>query len=128
MSVAGIEPYDRGDTKVHQLELSLWNEVIAINLTGMFLTCKHAIRAMLKTGCGSLIITGSSSGLFGHCLGQTAYSASNAGCHGLVRILVNEYSRTSIRANCVVPGFINTPINAAYIASASSLEFLFYVK
>ncbi len=122
VGVAGIEPYDRGDTKCHELELSVWDEVIGINLTGMFLTCKHAIREMLKVGGGSLIITGSPTGLFGHGLGETAYSASKAGCHGLVRILANEYARDNIRVNCVIPGFIDTPINAAFIAAAPSLD------
>lgn len=122
VGVAGIEPHDRGDAKCHELELSVWNEVIAINQTGMFLTCKHAIREMLKVGGGSLIITGSPTGLYGHVLGETAYSSSKAGCHGLVRVLANAYARDNIRVNCVIPGFIDTPINAAFIAAAPSLD------
>jgi NAD(P)-dependent dehydrogenase (short-subunit alcohol dehydrogenase family) len=88
----------------------------------MFLTCKHAIREMLKVGGGSLVITGSPTGLYGHGLGETAYSSSKAGCHGLVRVLANEYARDNIRVNCVIPGFIDTPINTAFIEAASSME------
>ena len=122
VGVAGIEPYDRGDTKCHELELSVWDEVIGINLTGMFLTCKYAIREMLKVGGGSLIITGSPCGRIGHCLGETAYSASKAGTHGLVRTLANEYARDNIRVNCVIPGFIDTPMNKIFIEQAPSLD------
>jgi NAD(P)-dependent dehydrogenase (short-subunit alcohol dehydrogenase family) len=122
VGVAGIEPYDRGDTKCHELELSVWDEVIGINLTGMFLTCKYAIREMLKVGGGSLIITGSPCGGMGHCLGETAYSASKAGTHGLVRTLANDYARDNIRVNCVIPGFIDTPMNKVFIEQAPSLE------
>jgi len=66
VAVAGIELYQQGDTRVDQLELEVWQKIIAINLTGMFLSCKHAVRAMLKGGKGgSVIITGSPTGIYG---------------------------------------------------------------
>jgi NAD(P)-dependent dehydrogenase (short-subunit alcohol dehydrogenase family) len=105
VGVAGIEPYDRGDGRVHEISMELWSEVIATNLTGMFLTSKHAIRAMLASEGGSLVLTGSPPGLVGSGSFETGYSASKAGVHGLV-----------------VPGFIDTPINAAFIAEAASIE------
>jgi 3-oxoacyl-[acyl-carrier protein] reductase len=117
VAVAGIEPWDRGDAAVDQLDLSVWREVIDVNLTGMFLTCKHAIRAMLETGGGSLVVTGSPTGLYGSALGQHAYSASKAGCHGLARVMAHEYARRGIRVNCVIPGFIDTPISAGVFAN-----------
>ena len=99
VAVAGIEPWDRGDAAVDELELSVWRDVIGVNLTGMFLTCKHAIRAMLETGGGSLVVTGSPTGMYGGALGQHAYSASKAACHGLARVMANEYARMGIRVN-----------------------------
>jgi len=113
IGVAGIEPWLKGDGRVHELPLENWQRIIDINFTGMFLTCKHGVRAMLAGGGGSVIITGSPTGLYGGALDEDAYSASKAGCHGLVRIMANEYARDGIRVNCIVPGFIDTAVNAA---------------
>jgi NAD(P)-dependent dehydrogenase (short-subunit alcohol dehydrogenase family) len=88
----------------------------------MFLSCKHAVRAMLKGGTGgSVVITGSPTGLYGHALGEHAYSASKAGCHGLVRVMANEYAPDSIRVNCVIPGFIDTFVNEPVFADPQAL-------
>lgn len=115
VAVAGIERFEQGDDRVDRLELSVWREIIDNNLTGTFLTSKHAIRAMLSTGRGSLVITGSPTGSYGLALGEDAYSASKAGCHGLARVMANEYAAEGIRVNCVIPGVIDTPINAKWM-------------
>jgi NAD(P)-dependent dehydrogenase (short-subunit alcohol dehydrogenase family) len=111
-AVAGIEPGGAGDGRIHDVPLDTWRRTLDINLTGMFLSCKHAIRAMLGTGSGSIIITGSPCGMTGLCSDEAAYSASKAGAHGLVRPLATAYAADRIRVNGVIPGFIDTPINA----------------
>ena len=73
------------DARAHELDIEVWNTTIAVNLTGVFLTCKHGIRAMLGSGGGSVICTGSPTGLFGRAPGFDAYSASKAGVIGLAR-------------------------------------------
>jgi NAD(P)-dependent dehydrogenase (short-subunit alcohol dehydrogenase family) len=115
IGVAGIELYAEGDTNVHELELDVWQRTMDTNLTGMFLTLKHGIAALLRSGGGAAIVTGSPTGLFGFAAGETAYSASKAGCHGLARVCATEYASEGIRVNVVVPGFIDTPLNRPFL-------------
>ena len=69
------------DDRADRLELAVWQRTIDINLTGIFLTCKHGIRALLASGGGSVVCTCSPTGLFGCAPGFDAYSMSG----GLVR-------------------------------------------
>jgi NAD(P)-dependent dehydrogenase (short-subunit alcohol dehydrogenase family) len=115
IGVAGIELYAEGDTNVHELELAVWQRTMDTNLTGMFLTLKHGIKALLDSGGGAVVVTGSPTGLFGFAAGETAYSASKAGCHGLARVCATEYAAQGIRVNVVVPGFIDTPLNHPFM-------------
>lgn len=127
-AVAGVEPFGlpsgQGDDRVDRLPLSVWQHVIDINLTGMFLSCKYALQAMLAVGGGAIVVTGSPTGLYGFALGEDAYSASKSGCHGLARVMANEYARDNIRVNICVPGFIDTPINAPVFADPAAVDAL----
>ena len=122
VAVAGIELFGQGDDRVDRLSLAMWQKIIDINLTGMFLSCKYSVKAMLEVGGGSVIITGSPTGMYGSCLGEHAYSASKAGCHGLARVMANEYAQEGIRVNISVPGFIDTPINDPVFADPKLVE------
>ncbi len=107
---AGIELVGQ-DAPAHELTKEIWDRTINVNFTGIFLTCKHGIQALLASGGGSVICTASPTGLFGCAPGLDAYSASKAGVYGLTRVMANDYAKKGIRVNAVIPGFTNTPMN-----------------
>jgi NAD(P)-dependent dehydrogenase (short-subunit alcohol dehydrogenase family) len=108
---AGVQLFGQ-DAPIADLDLDVWQRTIAVNLTGTFLTVKHAVRAMLDRG-GSIIVTGSPTGLNGEGKDFTAYSSSKAGGHGLVRTVAAAYAGHGIRVNTVVPGYTETPLVTA---------------
>lgn len=105
---AGVQLFGQ-DAPIADLSLEAWKRTIDINLTGTFLTVKHAVRAMLGRG-GSVILTGSPTGLNGEGRDFTAYSSSKAGIHGLGRTVAAAYAADGIRVNTVVPGYTETPL------------------
>jgi NAD(P)-dependent dehydrogenase (short-subunit alcohol dehydrogenase family) len=106
---AGVQLFGQ-DAAAADLDLDVWRRTIDINLTGTFLTVKHAVRAMLASGGGSIILTGSPTGLNGEGKDFTAYSASKAGIHGLARTVGAAYADRGIRVNTVVPAYTETSL------------------
>jgi len=106
---AGVMLFGR-DTTVTELDLKTWQATIDVNLTGMFLTCKHGFRALLQNGRGSVVITSSPTGVLGCAPPYTAYSSSKAGTFGLMRLLAADYVKHNIRVNAVLPGTTNSPL------------------
>jgi NAD(P)-dependent dehydrogenase (short-subunit alcohol dehydrogenase family) len=99
------------DDRADRLDVAVWRRVVDVNLTGIFLTCKHGIRALLRTGHGAVVCTASPTGLYGLAPGLDAYSSSKAGVYGLIRVLANDYAADGIRVNGVIPGYTDTPMN-----------------
>jgi NAD(P)-dependent dehydrogenase (short-subunit alcohol dehydrogenase family) len=117
---AGVQLFGQ-DATVADLDLEVWKRTIDINLTGTFLTVKHAVRTMLAGGTGgSVILTGSPTGLNGEGRDFTAYSASKAGIHGLARTVAAAYADRGIRVNTVVPGYTETSLVTAISSDPES--------
>lgn len=112
------------DARAHELSEEIWDRTMAINLKGVWLTCKYAIAAMLQSGGGSIIIAGSPTGMSGAGAGFTAYSSSKGGVHGLMRVMAADYARDGIRVNALIPGPMKTPLTQALFADPTVAEAL----
>lgn len=97
----------------HEVTLDGWNQILAVNLTGTFLTCQAALPALLDGGGGAIVNVASTAALAAHPW-AVAYSASKGGVLALTRTLAIEYATQGLRANAVCPGSIDTPITGAF--------------
>ena len=95
-----------------EMPLDVWNHIIGVNLTGMFLVSREAGLVMLKQGKGNIVNITSMSGLVVNPLPQTqcAYNSSKAGTIMLTKCLAVEWAERGIRVNGIAPGFMNTPL------------------
>ena len=85
-----------------------WARVIGVNLNGAFYCARAAVRAMLKTGGGTVVNVGSTSAVSGD--GPAHYVTSKAALMGLTRVMAKELAKSGVRVNTLVPGPTNTPM------------------
>jgi 3-oxoacyl-[acyl-carrier protein] reductase len=114
-AVAGIWPEE--DVPVWQLPLERWEATLGANLTATFLTARGFLRGVERSGHGSLVLVGSTAGIFGEA-GHADYAAAKSGIvHGLLLSLKNEVVRVAPRArvNAVAPGWTESPMTRGLI-------------
>ena len=87
-----------------------WNRVIAVNQTSVFLSCKHVLPHMIDRQSGAIVNIGSVAGLRWIGFPYLAYSAAKAALIAMTGNVAVQYAAQGIRANCVVPGLMNTPL------------------
>ena len=105
---AAVAPVEDGS--VVDVPLEVWDRILAVNLTGPMLGCRHAIPQMLRRGGGSIINTSSIRAFVGGSQPIDAYTASKGALISLTRSLAVVYGPQGIRANVVAPGTIRTPM------------------
>jgi NAD(P)-dependent dehydrogenase (short-subunit alcohol dehydrogenase family) len=112
---------------VHLLPAEEWDRVQDINLKGTFLTAKAVLPTMMEQRSGSIITVASVEGLEGNEGGST-YNASKGGVVLLTKNLAMDYGRLNIRANCICPGFIETPLFEAMIGNEAMADVRALIK
>ncbi|HYM53377.1 MAG TPA: glucose 1-dehydrogenase [Candidatus Dormibacteraeota bacterium] len=105
---AGIMP--EADHSVTDTDVDTWDQVMAVNLRGVFLGCKYAIPQMLEQGSGSVINISSFVALLGCSVPQDAYTASKGAVLSLTRSLAVQFGGRGVRSNAICPGPIETPL------------------
>ena len=99
-------------TPFHKMSIDEWRSVFGVNMEGVFFTFRSAVRQMLEQGNGgSLVVTSSLSANYGMPAGEH-YAATKAGVIAIVRSLSVEYARHGIRANAILPGWIETDMTS----------------
>jgi NAD(P)-dependent dehydrogenase (short-subunit alcohol dehydrogenase family) len=105
---AGISPPE--DDSILDTDLDVWRRVQEVNLTSVYLCCRHAIPHMRQGGGGSIINTASFVAVMGAATSQVAYTASKGGVLAMTRELGVQFAREGVRVNALCPGPVNTQL------------------
>ncbi|WP_066373430.1 3-oxoacyl-ACP reductase [Herbidospora mongoliensis] len=105
---AGISPAD--DDSILTTGLDAWRRVQEVNLTSVYLCCKHVLPYMQRQGKGSIINTASFVAVMGSATSQISYTASKGGVLAMTRELGVQFAREGIRVNALCPGPVDTPL------------------
>jgi len=105
----------------HTLETALWERMIAVNLTSVFICMKHELRHMVAAGRGAIVNTSSGAGVVA-APGLPHYTAAKHGVIGLTKAAAQEYAGKGIRTNAVLPGSTDTPMIRGLIGDDPEIE------
>ncbi|MFN7153594.1 MAG: SDR family NAD(P)-dependent oxidoreductase [Acidovorax sp.] len=98
----------RGDRRTADMDSDMWDEIMAMNLKGMFMTCKHVLPHMVSQGAGSIINVSSTASLAAR--PTVTYKTSKGAVNAFTQHLAMENAEHGIRANAILPGLIDTPM------------------
>jgi NAD(P)-dependent dehydrogenase (short-subunit alcohol dehydrogenase family) len=110
----------RGDAGPTNLTADNWDRIHSVNLKGMFLTCKHVLPVMREQEDGAIINISSVAAIAS--TGMLAYKTSKAGVIALTQNLAGGGAKFGIRANCILPGLMNTPMAIEGYSSAQGSD------
>ncbi len=105
---AGVMP--EADHSVIDTDVDTWDQVMAVNVRGVFLGCKHAVPHMVAQGSGSVINIASFVALLGCSVPQDAYTASKGALLSLTRSMAVQFGPSGVRTNAICPGPVETPL------------------
>jgi 3-oxoacyl-[acyl-carrier protein] reductase len=97
------------ESALESMSLDMWNETIAVDLTGVFLCCREVVGGMRQQKWGRIINIASQLAIKGG-VGLSHYSAAKAGVVGLSKALALEVAKDNVLVNCIAPGPIDTPL------------------
>ncbi len=95
-----------------------WDRVMAVNLKSMFLTCKAVLPVMERQGAGAIVNIASIAGIRDTGIAYVTYNTTKGAVLPFTRSIAMEYARRGVRANCVLPGLLDTPMVEAGLAGA----------
>ena len=110
---AGI--FAEQDRSVVDTEEAVWDRVLAVNVKGVYLSCKYGIPALLRAGGGSVINIASFVALVGCSVPQDAYTASKGAVIAMTKSLAVQFAPRGIRTNAICPGPIETPLLMSWL-------------
>ena len=99
-----------------ELSEETWDHVVDVNLKSMFLTCKHVLPHMERQGGGAIVNISSITSIRWLGVPYVSYSATKGGVNQLTQSIAMQYAGKNIRANSILPGFMNTPMVAKSLA------------
>jgi NAD(P)-dependent dehydrogenase (short-subunit alcohol dehydrogenase family) len=104
----------------HEVPIETFQHVLEVNLGGTFSTIKHAL-PQLADGGGAIVTIASTAAMRGHGHGA-GYTASKGGVDALTRLVAVQYGKHGVRANCVCPGGVDTPMTGGVFGTPEAIE------